>query len=250
MNWINIHTDTLRSEEYLGADPVERATWLNLLAWCCAQENGGVIKDCRDWKDRMWQQLCGVTKAEVETNCLLFGFEGQSLKVSFYPKDAEKKVQALRENGRKGGRPKKKPLQLIEDKAEKPKGLALVNQKDTICLNEKKGKGNVREVNTKVSTIVSGDTGWLFDSLWTIAPRMSRQRSSKKQVEAAWKKIKSKPEPTAVIEAMNAWIRSEEWTRDGGKYVQGLHLWIKNEKWETPPESPKANADSKFGSMI
>ena len=66
MNWININTDTLRSEEYLGAEPVERATWLNLLAWCCAQENGGEIENCREWKDRKWQQLCGVTKTEVE----------------------------------------------------------------------------------------------------------------------------------------------------------------------------------------
>jgi len=44
MNWINIHTDTLRSEDYLGADPIERATWLNLMGWCCSQENGGMIK--------------------------------------------------------------------------------------------------------------------------------------------------------------------------------------------------------------
>ena len=144
MNWINIHTDTLRSEAYLGADPVERATWLNLLAWCCAQENGGVIEDCREWKDRMWQQLCGVTKSEVETDTRLYSFEGQNLVVEFYPEDMEQKVKKLRSNGRKGGRPKKAASQVPDNEREKPNGFDLLNQKDTICLNEKKRKDKVK----------------------------------------------------------------------------------------------------------
>ena len=143
MNWINIHTDTLRTEDFLGSEPTERATWLSLLAWCCAQENGGIIIDCKGWKDRMWQQLCGVTKSEVETKSFLFGFEGNNLVVNYYPDEAETKVKTLRENGRKGGRPKKRVPQVVDNKAEKPQGSALLNQMDTICLNEKKGK--VRE---------------------------------------------------------------------------------------------------------
>jgi uncharacterized protein YukE len=141
MNWINIHTDTLRSEAYLGADPVERATWLNLLAWCCAQENGGLIEGCRDWKDRMWQQLCGVTKSEVETECELFTFEGDNLRVAFYPEEMEQKVKTNRKNGSKGGRPKKEPPQPVENEGEKPCGFDSLNQVDTIRLNEKKRKG-------------------------------------------------------------------------------------------------------------
>ena len=149
MNWINIHTDTLRTEDFLGSEPTERATWLSLLAWCCAQENGGVIIDCKGWKDRMWQQLCGVTKSEVETKSFLFGFEGNNLVVNYYPDEAEIKVKTLRENGRKGGRPKKRVPQVVDNKAEKPQGSALVNHMDTICLNEKKrkvkeGKGKKR----------------------------------------------------------------------------------------------------------
>jgi len=140
MNWINIHTDTLRTEDFLGSEPTERATWLSLLAWCCAQENGGVIIDCKGWKDRMWQQLCGVTKSEVETKSFLFGFEGDNLVVNYYPDDAETKVKTLRENGRKGGRPKKRVPQVVDNKEEKPQGSALVNQMDTICLNEKERK--------------------------------------------------------------------------------------------------------------
>ena len=52
MNWINIETKTLRAPEYIGADPVQRATWLNLLGYCSEQENGGKLQRCefrRDW---------------------------------------------------------------------------------------------------------------------------------------------------------------------------------------------------------
>ena len=82
MNYLNIHTDFLRSEAYLGAEPIERATWLNLMAWCASQENGGVIENAESWTDRKWQQLCGITLDEVKTISSLYGFKDGSLMVS------------------------------------------------------------------------------------------------------------------------------------------------------------------------
>ncbi len=150
MNWININIETVRGIEYISCEPLERATWLSLLAWCCGQENGGIITGALSWNDRKWQQLCGVTKKEAEANCDLFSFEGEDLAVKFYPLESEQKVVRLRENGKKGGRPpKKEPSQVIEDEGEKPQGYDLLNlednQKVTICLNEKKRKGKKRK---------------------------------------------------------------------------------------------------------
>ena len=108
MNWINIHTDTLREVAFVGAEPVERATWLCLLGWCVTQENNGVIEGCQSWGDRKWQQLCGITKAEAETESELYGYDGGNLVVYFYPEDHQKAVETRRENGKKGGRPRKK----------------------------------------------------------------------------------------------------------------------------------------------
>lgn len=110
MNYLNLHTDTLRSAEYLGADPIERATWLNLMGWCASQENGGIITRASSWTDRKWQQLCGITKAEVEIISELYHFDtAGNLQVRFYPSDKESEVRIKREtartNGRKGGRP-------------------------------------------------------------------------------------------------------------------------------------------------
>ena len=51
MNWINIQTTILDSEEFVGSDPVARATWLCLFRYCAGQENGGVPDELHAWVD-------------------------------------------------------------------------------------------------------------------------------------------------------------------------------------------------------
>ncbi|MDB4726045.1 hypothetical protein OAF54_01320 [bacterium] len=148
MNWINLNIDVIRGEEYIDAEPVSRATWISLMAWCCSQENGGVIKDARAWGDRKWQQLCGVTLSEVETMCLLYGFEEQNLVVNFYPLDQESKVKKNRASGKKGGRPRKvEAPQALDTQGEKPCGLP--DGSDSLKRNSNSNSNS----NSKVSTI-------------------------------------------------------------------------------------------------
>lgn len=113
MEWLNIHATKLRAPEYIGCDPVARATWLNLLAYCCEQENGGTIKGGANWKDRQWQQSCGVTLEEIRSSAPLVVINGNDVSVWSYPVNSQNIVQAKREvaitNGRLGGRPKKNP---------------------------------------------------------------------------------------------------------------------------------------------
>lgn len=104
MNWLNLEIKTLRAPEYVGAEPVQRATWLNLLAYCAEQENGGVLEKCDDWKDRRWMQTCGVMRSEVETDSDLWKWKGGNLIVWGYPKSKEKEVRAKREAGSRGGK--------------------------------------------------------------------------------------------------------------------------------------------------
>ena len=104
MIYLNLKTATLRSPEYIGTEPTGRATWLNLLCYCCEQENGGVIPGCEGWKDRQWQQTCGVTLAEVREECGLWAWQGSDLAVAFYPADKQAEVQAKRQAGSRGGK--------------------------------------------------------------------------------------------------------------------------------------------------
>jgi hypothetical protein len=104
MNWLNLQTSVIRSPEYVGCDPVQRATWLNLMIYCAEQENGGVIPDCASWKDRRWQQTCGVTKPEVDDQCDLWSFDGENLTLWGYPAEKEEEIQKMRESGARGGK--------------------------------------------------------------------------------------------------------------------------------------------------
>ena len=111
MNYINIRTAIIHSPELKGADPVERGTWLMLLGFCVDMENSGRIAGCRGWKCRRWQQTAGVTLREVATESDLWEWEGDDLIVNFYPlaqeREAQQRRERARENGTRGGRPRK-----------------------------------------------------------------------------------------------------------------------------------------------
>lgn len=143
MEYINIPLYVIRSNEYIGADPTQRATWLSLVAWSCDQENMGRIAGARSWGDRRWMQSCGVMASEVAESCGLYHWDGDDLVISFYPADAQREIERKREiaraNGRKGGR---KPTS--EPMPETNVGSNIGNQpwiaNDTPSESEKKGK--------------------------------------------------------------------------------------------------------------
>lgn len=110
MNWVNLKVSTLRHPDYVGCEPVQRATWLNVLTFCTEQENGGRIEGARAWKDRQWQQTCGVMLSEVNSAAPLLTWEGEALIVWQYPVEKQQEVierrEVAKENGKLGGRPK------------------------------------------------------------------------------------------------------------------------------------------------
>lgn len=107
MDWLNIHRSTLAAEEFLGCDPIQRATWLCLLAYCADQENGGRIDGAEAWGDRKWQQVVRITRDEVHDNCPLWEWSDGCVIVWAYPVEKEEEVRRNRANGGKGGRPPK-----------------------------------------------------------------------------------------------------------------------------------------------
>ncbi len=104
MNHLNINiSKTINSEEFSDSDPVNRATWLCLLAYCAEQENGGVIKDAKSRTDRAWQQLCRITLKELSRKSKLWHWDGDDLVVLHYPKHVEEFAKERRRSGQKGG---------------------------------------------------------------------------------------------------------------------------------------------------
>ena len=146
MNWLNIYIPNIRSPDFLGCDPVARATWFCVLAYCAAQENGGTLAGAKAWKDRQWQQLCGVTLAEVTGAAPLLAWQGDDLLVWSYPSSAQTVLQAKREGGRRGG------LSSARSRVTpKPEAVLENSLKDSLqeCRNEKKRKEKEGKRNSK-----------------------------------------------------------------------------------------------------
>ena len=104
MEWLNLHTSILDSEEFIGSAPTDRATWLCLLRFCAGQENGGTIRECAAWTDRKWQQLARITKREIDAVCELWCWDGNNLVVRFYPITRENQIRNNRLIARDGAK--------------------------------------------------------------------------------------------------------------------------------------------------
>lgn len=98
MNYALILVTVIKEAVYIGHEPTERATWFNVYMHCAALENGGVLEDCAKWKDRTWQQTCGVTLAEIKSANGLLNFKGNDLYVALYDgqRDNEERGRAKR----------------------------------------------------------------------------------------------------------------------------------------------------------
>lgn len=161
MDWLNLHTSILDSNEFLGCDPVERATWLCLLRYCIGQENGGRIEGAVAWGDRKWQQIARVTLSEVSASCLLWRMDGSDVVVWAYPMTKEIEVKKNREDGKKGGRPKGSG-----SKPNNPPVIPPVTGSETPRGNGKEGKEKGKE-EEKEGSHASGQASRLLLNDWT-----------------------------------------------------------------------------------
>lgn len=88
MDWLMICGDWLRRPAFKGAEPVDKGIWLSLLIWCYEDRNGGKIRSCRDWTDRVWLSMVGVIPKELERQSPeLWRWDGNDLIVAGYDED-------------------------------------------------------------------------------------------------------------------------------------------------------------------
>jgi hypothetical protein len=166
MEWINLHTSTLDSEEFLSSEPESQATWLKLLRYCAGQENGGVIRQAAEWTDRQWRYLVRVEKSKVQSPSRLWMFNGEDLVVKFYPSDKEKEVQTKRKAG-KDTQAKLAGKQKAEQKAEhgtEPEGKGREGKG-----REVEGNGNAPTPEQALAWFAENESGyadWQVKAIW------------------------------------------------------------------------------------
>jgi hypothetical protein len=77
-----------------------------------------------------------------------------------------------------------------------------------------------------------------FDNFWTAYPR----KIAKADAERAWAKIK--PDLQAVLTALEWQCKSEDWTRDGGKYIPYPASYLNSKRYEDEKPAPRSSLDN------
>lgn len=162
MNWINIHVSLLHAPEFLGCDPVARATWLSVLGHSVEQENGGRVAQCLKWKDRQWQQTCGVTLEEINASAPLLSWDGEDLVVWRYPLAHQVKVETNRKSGRAGGQSKSQAkAEAARLNGAKRKPSADPSESEALTQRNSKSNSNSKEREVGADVSAPSDAEWL-----------------------------------------------------------------------------------------
>lgn len=74
-------------------------------------------------------------------------------------------------------------------------------------------------------------SGPRFAEFWAAWPSHFRKKGRSK-CESKWKKAGLDAIADRVIAGVEAWKRSEQWTKDGGQYMPGPLPWLNDEAWE------------------
>lgn len=151
--------------------------------------------------------------------------------------DAE--IEAYRErrerakaNGRKGGRP-------VGDGKTQPviSGIPEGTQKKTNQnQNQNQNQGNTPKAPKGGKLGVSADLVALFEEeFW---PRYPRKEAKPKALEAFAKAIpKAADGCREILMGLERAKRSEQWQRDGGKFIPHAATWLNQERWKDNPQA-------------
>lgn len=96
MTFVYIHIPILTSEPFLHASREQIGTWLLLYSYCASHENGGRIKNCRNWAPSTWNKITG---GDTPSECPIWLWHDDDLVVVGY----DRKNEALAQKKRKGG---------------------------------------------------------------------------------------------------------------------------------------------------
>ena len=218
MNYLNIKLAETRTPDFLGSEHTDIATWLKLAIFCADQENGGRIGECREWPDNRLMHVLRVTREQLENESPLWTWEGTDLVLWGYPVDQEKKCQKQREAGKRYGRGMSKQKSLPHDKPSN--SLANTGSLSLVGAEDSPPRNAVQQYTED------------FLEFWKAYPR----KKGKGDAFKAWKRIKELPDVSVLIAAVSGQRKSDQWKREGGRFIPYPATWLNARQWEDEPE--------------
>lgn len=77
-----------------------------------------------------------------------------------------------------------------------------------------------------------------FERFWSLYPK----KVGKKDASKAWSKIESSSVPD-LIKGVEIQSESEQWKKDGGRYIPHPATWLRGERWKDCEEEPEPPPD-------
>lgn len=96
------------------------------------------------------------------------------------------------------------------------------------------------ETETKAQSVSEADG---FLAVWSAAPPIARDRSSRKKCLGVWRKLRLESRTPAILAALEAWKSSPQWQREKGQFIPGLHRWLGEEKFGDTPSNGENGHD-------
>jgi len=158
---------------------------------------------------------------------------------------AEKNASLLAawENGSKGGRPRKEPKENPRVTQEEPTGNPAVTHGEPIANPSLTHAKPIREEKSREEKNSRADA--LFDSFWSAYPK----KKAKDDALKAFSKRKPDAELLSrMLSAIKAQSASEDWLKDGGKFIPYPATWLNDARWEdeeTAIEVPSSGSVAK-----
>lgn len=99
------------------------------------------------------------------------------------------------------------------------------------------GKQVLNKATSTEEPTVTSDAAEGFEQFWKLYPK----KKGRKDAVKAWAKLKPNDElRQTLITALGSHCLSEDWTKDGGRYIPNASTWLNGERWtdELKPAMP------------
>jgi uncharacterized protein YdaU (DUF1376 family) len=210
-----------------------------VLLWCAAwgQLPAGSLPD----DERILARLAGVSLAEWRglSDMAMRGWELCSDGRFYHPVIAEKAAEAWaarsRQRARAEARWSKRPEDDGNAPAKPPQSRGTAKSMPRHAENRAaamQGTGTVKGTESPLAP--QGVSKADVDAVWSLAPKRSRERSSRGDVERTLAAaVKRGHQPAEVLAGLKAYFASDQATKDGGEYVKGVHRMIEADRWQS-----------------
>lgn len=85
-----------------------------------------------------------------------------------------------------------------------------------------------------------------FDAFWNDYPKS--RRKGRYEAESAWRKLRPSPETSArIMASLAAWKSSDDWLKDGGKFIPWPQKFLNKHRWEEIPDPGRRGPDELEG---